>query len=539
MKQAAIYIRVSTDKQKEEETIASQKSILLQYALNQGYEVPAELIFADDGFSGAILARPALDRLRDFASEGLLKSLFILSPDRLSRKYAYQVILIEELKKNGVEIRFKSSPPSDSPEGALLEQMQGMFAEYERAQIVERTRRGKTHKARKGHVSVLTKAPYGYKYISATIAQPAYFQIADCEAKIVRTIFELYVSERMSARKIRDYLQNHQINSPKGNERWALSSIIDLLKTSAYRGIAYYGVRAKAEPDPMRLPNRRVRINGRKSAKRSCRQCDPSEWISIPVPSIITNEMFELAQNVRKRNLPLSLRNTKEGTLLQGLISCKECGYGFSGSRSGNKSQGYMYYRCNNPERKNCKNRGIRVAELDHAIWSSLIEILDSPELINQEISKRLSQLKKEPIQEHQKHLSKKIFKLENESNRLLDAYQEGCIELSDLRLRMGSIKRDINDSKKDMIKTSSGLGQEQLMDLKIAIKYFSDRLKVSQEELLIEEKRKVLRILIQEIKIGVSDITVNHILPVNQTISEKNARLRTQHSDVEEPRFL
>ncbi len=534
MKQAAMYVRVSTNQQKEEATIESQKTVLLQHAKEQGYEISSELIFSDNGFSGAILARPALDKLRDFASEGLIENLFILSPDRLSRKYAYQVILTEELKKNGVKIVFKSSPPSDSAGGALLEQMQGMFAEYERAQIVERTRRGKTHKARNGHVSVLTRAPFGYKYVSASIVQPAYFEVADSEAHIVKTIFELYVKERMSTRKIRDYLFENQISSPKGNKKWALSSIIDLLKTSAYRGIAYYGVRVKAEPDPMRLPNCRVRLNGRKSPLRSCRQRDPSEWIPIPVPVIINNDMFELAQSLRKRNSTLSERNTRQVTLLQGLISCKDCGYGFTRHRTGNKAQAYSYYRCNNPERSQCKNRGIRVDQLDQSIWNSLISILNSPELIHNEISKRLTELEKEPAQEYQRQLCKKIEKLEKELKRLLDAYQEGCIEISDLRIRTGGIKRDINNSKKEMIKASTGLDQGQLLELKIAIQYFSERLKASQEDLSLEEKRKVLRILIQEIKIGPSDITVNHILPVNKLPLEEIVRLRTHRPDVE-----
>jgi len=106
MKLAAMYVRVSTQRQKEEETIESQKAVLLKLASEQGYEVASQFIFEDNGFSGTNLARPALDKLRDFASEGLIEHLFILSPDRLSRKYVYQVILVEELKKHGVAIHF-------------------------------------------------------------------------------------------------------------------------------------------------------------------------------------------------------------------------------------------------------------------------------------------------------------------------------------------------------------------------------------------------------------------------------------------------
>jgi site-specific DNA recombinase len=535
MKQAAMYVRVSTNQQKEDATIESQKSLLLQFAAERGYEIPPRLIFEDNGVSGGLLARPALDKLRDFASEGIFDCIFVLSPDRLSRKYAYQVILVEEFKKNDVYVYFKSSPASNSPGETLLEQMQGMFAEYERAQIAERTRRGKVHKAKNGSVSVLSKAPYGYRYISATSALPAYFEIVDREAQVVRLIFDLYVKERLSAWGIRDYLYKHQIPSPKGNSKWGTSSIIDLLKNSAYRGIAYFGVRGKAEPDQMRLPNRRVRINGRKSPRRGSMERPPSEWIPIPVPSIIANEIFELAQGLRDSNKRLSKRNTKSGTLLQGLISCKECGYGCTAQISGKKALGNGYYRCNNPEKKNCKNRGIRIEPLDNAVWSSLIASLDSPELIQKEVSKRLSELKNEPIMEKQRQLQKKIATLEQESNRLLDAYQGGCIELSELKTRMHSIKRETNIAKNEIAKGGSGLNQEQLMELNDAVKYFSERLKISQGNLSLEEKRKVLRILVKEIQIGKSDITINHILPLSQNVSlDKNACLHTYGSNVE-----
>src|SRR5262249_5117890 len=142
MKQAAMYVRVSTTQQKEEQTIESQKSALLAFAASKGFEIPSKLIFEDDGFSGSTLARPSLDKLRDYASEGLFDCIFVLSPDRLSRKYAYQALLIEEFKRNKVALLFHNSPNQDTPEEKMLVQMQGMFAEYERAQITERTRRG-------------------------------------------------------------------------------------------------------------------------------------------------------------------------------------------------------------------------------------------------------------------------------------------------------------------------------------------------------------------------------------------------------------
>src|SRR5215467_9789803 len=184
MKTAAIYARVSSDKQKEEKTIASQTAALKEFARKEGYDVPREWIFEDEGFSGASLVRPGLERLRDLAAEGQLHVVLVYAPDRLSRKYAYQVLLIEEFARNGVETVFVKVPKSDTPEDKLLLQFQGMIAEYERAQILERSRRGKRHRAQQGQISVLSGAPYGYRYMRKSEETAAYYEIIEAEADV-------------------------------------------------------------------------------------------------------------------------------------------------------------------------------------------------------------------------------------------------------------------------------------------------------------------------------------------------------------------
>ena len=129
MKTAAIYARVSSDQQREEKTIASQTAALMEFAKSEGYSVPAEWIFEDEGYSGASLVRPGLERVRDLAAEGQIQAVLALSPDRLSRKYAYQVLLIEELGRHGVQVVFVKAPQSDTPEDQLLLQFQGMIAD--------------------------------------------------------------------------------------------------------------------------------------------------------------------------------------------------------------------------------------------------------------------------------------------------------------------------------------------------------------------------------------------------------------------------
>jgi len=159
-KPAAIYARVSSDRQREDHTIASQTAALIEYAEREGFAVPNEWIFQDEGYSGACIVRPGLEAVRDLAAEGHIEAVLIHSPDRLSRKYAYQVLLAEEFSKHGVELRFVKSPSVTTPEDQLLVQFQGMMAEYERAQILERSRRGKRHRAQQGAISVLSGAPH-------------------------------------------------------------------------------------------------------------------------------------------------------------------------------------------------------------------------------------------------------------------------------------------------------------------------------------------------------------------------------------------
>src|SRR6267142_1300719 len=190
MKMAAIYARVSSEQQREKHTIASQTAALIEFAKTHELEVPREWVFEDEGYSGATLERPGLERVRDLAAEGQIQAVLVYSPDRLSRKYAYQILLMEELARHGVETLFVKAPQGATAEDQLLVQFQGMIAEYERAQILERSRRGKRHRARAGEISVLSGAPYGYRYVRKCDDPAARYEIIDAEAAIVRMVYQ-------------------------------------------------------------------------------------------------------------------------------------------------------------------------------------------------------------------------------------------------------------------------------------------------------------------------------------------------------------
>ena len=219
MRFAAIYARVSSEQQREENTIASQTASLIEYASNHDLEVPAEWVFEDEGFSGANLERPGLERVRDLAAEGQIQVVLVYSPDRLSRKYAYQILLMEEFARQGVKTVFVKAPHGDSAEDQLLVQFQGMIAEYERAQILERSRRGKRHRAHAGEISVMSGAPYGYRYLRKTDEAPAAYIVEDSEAQVVQRVYAMYTVEGLSIAQITRRLNAEGIPTRKLSAR--------------------------------------------------------------------------------------------------------------------------------------------------------------------------------------------------------------------------------------------------------------------------------------------------------------------------------
>jgi site-specific DNA recombinase len=293
-KAAAIYARVSSDRQKENQTIASQTAALLEYAQANGYAVPPEWVFEDEGYSGAILARPGLEALRDLAAEGQIGAVLIYSPDRLSRKYAYQVLLAEELSRCGVELVFLKSPAGSSPEDQLLLQFQGMIAEYERAQIAERCRRGKRHKAQQGLVNVLSGAPYGYRYVRKSDSSAAYYEVMEAEATVVRKVFETYTQHGLSINAIARMLNERQIPTRTATTRWERSTVWAMLRNPAYAGKACYG---KTELRPRQRITRPLRRRKGLPSRNSANHERPrQDWIEVPVPSLVGDETFALAQ---------------------------------------------------------------------------------------------------------------------------------------------------------------------------------------------------------------------------------------------------
>jgi site-specific DNA recombinase len=224
------------------------------------------------------LVRPSLERLRDLAAEGSIEAILIYSPDRLSRKYAYQVLLMEEFAKQGVEILFVQSPPATTPEEQLLVQLQGMIAEYERAQIAERTRRGKRYRAQSGLVNVLCGAPYGYRYVKKSETSAAFYEVNEEEASVVRQVYRVYTEEGWSIGAIVRWLNAQGIPTRQRKSPWERTTVWAMLRNPAYQGTACFGKTERAERQKV---TRLLRLRGGYSSRSSANKERPESSGSL------------------------------------------------------------------------------------------------------------------------------------------------------------------------------------------------------------------------------------------------------------------
>jgi len=517
MRTAAIYARVSSDKQREENTIASQTAALIAFAREHQLEVPPEWVIEDDGVSGTSLIRPGLEQVRDLAAEGLIQALLVYAPDRLSRRYAYQVLLIEELARAGVETLFIRAPRGATPEDELLVQFQGMIAEYERAQIVERSRRGKLHRARLGEVSVLSGAPFGYRFVRKTEHAAAYYEINDEQARVVRRVFELYSVAGLSVGAIVQVLNEQGIPTCKRRGRWGRPTVWKMLRNPAYKGQACFGKTATAQ---RRRITRPIRRRGGLATRDSARhERPPEDWIAIAVPPIVSEDIFALAQERLRTNKLHAPRRTLTPSLVQGLVSCANCGYAFYRT----SSAANRYYRCHGtdawrlPSGAVCNNRPVRQDVLDEIVWTEIVRLLEDPQLIQDELNRRLATARQaDPTKRREEALRRNLVHIGKSIERLLTAYQDGLLSLDELRQRMPNLRRrEKADNAELQAILDQSAGREAYLRLAETLTSFLSRLRSSAGTLDIAERQRVLRLLVKEILIGPDKIVIRHCIPV------------------------
>lgn len=515
--QVAIYARVSSDQQTESGTIKSQIAALIERVGSDGLQVPEELKFIDDGFSGATLVRPALERLRDVVYGGALDRIYIQSPDRLSRKYAYQILLIDEFRRASVDVVFLNRQNGETPEDELLLQVQGVVAEYERAKIMERSRRGKLHAAKQGSVSVLAGAPYGYRYIPKRASEDgeARYEIFFEEARVVQQIFEWVGKERVSLREVCRRLGTAGIKTRTGKTWWQPKSILQILKNSAYIGQAAFG-KSKYGPRRQRLRP----AKGREEQPRnqySVYSVPEEEWIRIAVPALITPALFETVQEQIVENRSVA-RTRKEGAkyLLQGLTGCKQCGHAYYAKPcvcGKDKSLFYTYYRCIGTDGYRheggipaCDNNPIRGDLLEKAVWDEVVKILQNPDWLEREYKRRLATGETNDALT----MGSEQKKLRNTIARMIDGYADGMIEKREFepRIKQARAKLSRIETQLQKAQETADAGR-QLRLLIVQLGDFSSNILSNLQSLEFETKRSVIRALVKRVDIDVDSVNV------------------------------
>ena len=527
MTSAAIYARVSSKRQAKDHTIGSQLAALRAHAATSRLDVPEEWVFCDEGHSGATLVRPALEALRDLAAQGCIDVVLIYSPDRLARKFAYQALLIEELARCGTRVEFVNGPRGDSPEDQLLVQFQGMFAEYEKAQLMERYRRGKAYRARTGSVNVLGGAPFGYRYIRKTPETGARYEVIAHEAALIAEMFRRYADDGAAIADLARWLAAQGAVTRTGKHRWDRSVIWGMLRNPAYACRAVFGKTQVIHEQP--ALNRIARLQGR-TVPRPVKTVDRprEEWTTIPVPALVDEDTFDRVQQRLEDNKRFAARGAKVPSLLQGLAACAACGYGYYRTSTRTTNKKIYDYRCLGSDDyryeggRVCQNKPVRADYLDRVVWDHIVCLLADPALIRAEIGRRLEQARtSDPVIRQRTQIELALAKAATSVTAMVEAFSEQLITIDELRAKMPDLRaREAN--LKSQLDALDARAADRDAYLKLAgdLEGFLATLRGKAVAASTEERQRILRLLVKDVLVGPEKITIRHRIPVREHAS-------------------
>lgn len=508
---AALYARVSTLQQEQEATIDSQVASIEQYAQQQGYELAPERYFLDQGVSGAKLARPGLDRLRDLASEGAFGVVLCWSPDRLARQYAHQWVLLDEFQRLGVQVIFVNQPEvSQDPQSQLFLGIQGLFAEYERAMITERLRRGKLYRIRQGQL-VNPNPPYGYRYIPVSEANGGRWELEAVEAEVVRQIYDWYVKEQLTISRIVDRLRALGASAPPRGQSWTFSTVQAILTQPAYTGQAYYN-RTVTSHEVVGRP----RQNGRGYLQTPKHLPRPrEEWLTVTVPAILTETVWQQAQERLAMNRKFAARNNQRRFyLLRGLLVCGQCGRTLVGRTSGHWST----YHCTNQG----KNRAPDVPahrctvsgpDVELLVWQAVTSLLDQPELLAD--AWHHEQQPDAAFPDEMERLQARQRTLQRQWTRLLDAFQDGLVDKAELDQRKTRLEAERAALAQRLQHLTRQQRRDQVQAQMLAdFAAFCQQIQAALDHPTPQLKQEVIRLLIDHIVVEDEAIIIKHIIP-------------------------
>jgi site-specific DNA recombinase len=513
----ALYARVSSEAQESRGTIGSQLAALRARIEAEGHELVAE--FCDEGCSGARLDRPGLDALRDQAEAGAFEAVWCLSPDRLARAYVYQVLVLDELAQFGVRVIFADAPAlDDDPQLRLLTQVQGVIAEYERAKIAERNRRGRLFRSRAGEV-VSWKVPYGYRRVPRDGNRPAHVEVFEPEAAVVRRIFDDYVNGGHSIRRIMRALNSDGVPTPTGSTTWWHSTLCRILRNEAYVGRLYFNQTETVTA---------TTAAGRRARRQRRRPHD--EWITVPCPAIIDDTMFEAAQRVSRDNSQWSPRNLHEDVeawLLRRLVRCGPCDMAVMCQKiTSPQGKVHRYYWCPNHaatrlgEPGRCPERNIRADALDAFVFEQVRAALLRPDVL---LAGEAALFASTPVRDDElldaelARLERKIEANRAERRRLADLYQSGMLELADVERRASDVdarhqslvgQRDGLVAQRRELATSNRLRQR--------VADFARRAAAGIDRLDFAQRRQLMRLVVDHVRVTGWQVEIQLRIPLD-----------------------
>ncbi len=530
---AAVYARVSTTRQAQAQTIEQQLDRLREAITGRGWELDDQHVYRDDGYSGASLGRPGLDRLRDHAALAELDVVVVTEPDRLARNYVHQVLLIDELAGYGCRVEFLDRPMSADPHDQLLLQIRGAVAEYERTLITERMRRGRHARLRAGTLLPWTRPPFGYRLDPDRPRDAAAVRVDPGEAALVAQLFDWYLEPQATLYRLTARLADLGVPTPAGKPRWNVASVRGILRNPAYAGRALTNRTQVA-------PARRRRSALLPAGRGESHVPRPSQdWIEVPVPQIISAEIFAQVQAKLDANQQGAARNTRHEYLLRALVSCGACRLACTGRQH---AAGYRYYLCRGrtdplraAEGRRCTARYIPAGQLDELVWADLRALLTDPAQVARALARAQggAWLPQE-LQARQAAIRQALGQLDRQQQRLLDAYLAEVITLAELQRKRQDLDRRQATLLAQQRQLDDAAGQRlELSAVADGIEAFCQAIRAGLDTATFEQRRQLAELLIDRVIVTDDQVEIRYVLPTSPHGPHRPfCQLRKDHID-------
>lgn len=509
----AAYVRVSTTNQVQTQSIEQQLQRVRDYAQDKGWILTDDCVFRDDGYSGASLKRPALDKLRDTVRARELDLIIVTVPDRLARNYVHQMVLMDELSRGGCRVEFIDHPMNQDPHDQLLLQIRGAVAEYERTLITERMRRGRQARIQAGLMLPWTKRPYGYQLHPEHPRDPSGITLDPVESAIASEIYAIYLRDGTSLKCVAAHLFANKIPSPTGRSHWTLGTLRGILNNPLYAGQVYSG-RWHYRPPRIRRSATRPMGHPHDSSDATPRE----QWTLVAtIPAIVTQEQFDLVQEKLSKNQTFARRNNKTHSyLLRALVSCGKCNYASVARKNGR----HGYYVCSGKDKRHrpahCSSRQIPAQQLDDLVWQDLCDVLMHPQSIVHALERAHGgHWLPQELQARRDNLRKARSSISQQVCRLTEAYLHEVIGLVEFERRRRELDlKDQSLTTHDVQLAIEADNHAALSAPASGIEDFCRRVQIGLAGATFEQKRRLVELLIDRVIVDDADVEIHYVIP-------------------------